>query len=184
MLRTGRRGNRGSIPIKGQGTLPFCTASRLATYLLVTAVAFPPSTPLCYVAIIHLPTTNFCTGHFHVLHNFLYSLICLFFFSSWARFFNLSLSLLATTMAHAGVCARTHTHTHTHTYLLKTTMHPDKDKITPSQTEDFRRAPHTIWRLQYKLHVKPRFCCTLFFPDSEWLQLLGQKNVTRSWSVM
>jgi len=36
-------------------------------------------------------------------------------------------------------------------------MHSDKDKIVPSQTKDFRRAPHTNWWLQYKLHVKPCF---------------------------
>jgi len=90
-----------------------------------------------------------------------------------------------------GTCkhVRTHTSTHactyTHTHIFtKNNNDPEKDKIAPSQREDFRRAPHTIWWLQYKLHVKPCFYCTLFFPDSEWLQLLGQKNVTWSWSVM
>jgi len=67
MLWTGQQGDRGSIPTKGQGTLPFCTATRLAAYFLVTDVEFTPSTALFYVAITHLTTTNFCTGYFHVL---------------------------------------------------------------------------------------------------------------------
>ena len=179
MLWPGQQGNRGSIPTKGQGILPFCTAFRLATYFLVTPVEFPPSTALCYVATTHLTTTNFCTGYFHVLTHFSpLTHLSLSLFTSWARFFNLSLSLLAITVEHASV--RAHAHTNARTYLLKTTMHSDKDKKTPSQTKEFKRAPHTNWWLQYK----PCFYYTLFFPDSEWLQLFGQKNVTWSWSQM